>query len=157
MAVCTLDCFWACLFSPKSSISVAECETGSLSENGIDQETEIGAVHISLTTIEEIVLRAAKQVKGVFNLKARVHYDEEKSNLSIGIKIEIDGKRSDPVGFRRIAENRQRSGGSNCWCRSGSGLYLCITNQKSESKSSTSELGGDAASIKKDLQQIKGK
>lgn len=64
-----------------------------LAENGIDQETEIGAVHISLTTIEEIVLRAAKQVKGVFNLKARVHYDEEKSNLSIGIKIEIDGKR----------------------------------------------------------------
>jgi|GEM_PF-4683514 len=66
----------------------------SISEDGIVQETEIGAVHISLVTIEEIVVRAAKQVKGVFNLRARVRYHEEGSNVSIGLKIEIDGKRS---------------------------------------------------------------
>ena len=74
-------------------------------DKGIDQETEVGAVHISLTTIEEIVVRASKQVKGVFNLKARVYYDKEKSHLNIGLKIEIDGKRS----IQSLSEELQRT------------------------------------------------
>ncbi len=61
-------------------------------DKGIDQETEIGNVHISLTTIEEIVISSAQRVKGVHDLTARVYYDKENSSLSIGLKMVIDGK-----------------------------------------------------------------
>lgn len=77
---------------------------GNTYDNGIDQETEIGSVHISLLTIEEIVIRSAKRVKGVHDLKARVYYDPKESNLSIGLKIIIDGK----TPIQSLSEELQR-------------------------------------------------
>lgn len=76
----------------------------SSSDKGIDQETEIGSIHISLTTIEEIVISSAKRVKGVHDLTARVYYDREESNLSIGLKMVIDGK----IPIQSLSEELQK-------------------------------------------------
>lgn len=64
----------------------------NMTSKGIDQENDLGSIHISLTTIEEIVISSAKRVKGVHDLTARVYFDVERSMLSIGLKMVIDGK-----------------------------------------------------------------
>jgi uncharacterized alkaline shock family protein YloU len=71
---------------------------------GIDRESEIGIVRISLLAIEEIATTAGKAVKGVHALTARVHLDDTAESLQIGLKMAVDGK--EPI--QQLSESLQQ-------------------------------------------------
>lgn len=60
----------------------------------IDQRTEYGDIQISVETIENLCLKAASRVKGVKDLKARIHVSE--AGLEIMIRAVVDGDASIP-------------------------------------------------------------
>ncbi|SEN22588.1 alkaline shock response membrane anchor protein AmaP [Lihuaxuella thermophila] len=60
---------------------------------GVDRETEIGHIRISLKTIESLAVRAARKVRGIRDLTARVRHNGDHSSVGIGMKIIVDGER----------------------------------------------------------------
>ncbi len=62
------------------------------SNKGVDYVTEIGNIRISLETIENIALKAAKRVKGVRDLSARIRHDLKNSTVNIGLRVVVDGE-----------------------------------------------------------------
>ena len=62
----------------------------------VRQETEIGPICISRKTLESLVLRQAKQVKGARDLSVRVRLQGKKPVLRIFMKINVDGERPIP-------------------------------------------------------------
>ncbi|CAM2809429.1 alkaline shock response membrane anchor protein AmaP [Paenibacillus sediminis] len=56
----------------------------------IDQRTEYGDIQISVDTIENLCLKAASRIRGVKDLKARIHILE--SGLDIKIRAAVDGE-----------------------------------------------------------------
>ncbi|TCS96384.1 alkaline shock response membrane anchor protein AmaP [Hazenella coriacea] len=61
-------------------------------DSGVDRETEIGHIRISLRSIESIAAKAARRVKGVRDLTARVRHRTNDSSVGIGLKIVVDGE-----------------------------------------------------------------
>lgn len=59
---------------------------------GVDRQTEIGHIRISLKTIESLAVKAARRVRGIRDLTARVRYSEHHSSVGIGMKIIVDGE-----------------------------------------------------------------
>ncbi len=58
---------------------------------GVDRLTEVGHVHISLSTLESLAVKAAWRVQGIRDLTARVRHDG--SSVGIGLKLVVDGER----------------------------------------------------------------
>jgi uncharacterized alkaline shock family protein YloU len=59
---------------------------------GVEHKTEVGYIHISLSTIESIALKAARRVKGVRDLTARIRHQAQQGSVTIGLKITVDGE-----------------------------------------------------------------
>jgi uncharacterized alkaline shock family protein YloU len=59
---------------------------------GVEHKTEVGYIHISLSTIESIAIKAARRVKGVRDLTARIRHQVQQSSVTIGLKITVDGE-----------------------------------------------------------------
>ena len=60
---------------------------------GVDRLTEFGYIRISLDTLESIAQRAARGVKGIRDLTARVRFSSDSpSSVGIGLKITVDGE-----------------------------------------------------------------
>ncbi|OZB95454.1 alkaline shock response membrane anchor protein AmaP [Paenibacillus sp. XY044] len=62
--------------------------------HSIDQRTEFGDIQISVETIENLCLKAASRVRGVKDLKTRIHVTE--AGLEIMIRAVVDGDVSIP-------------------------------------------------------------
>lgn len=60
-------------------------------EPGVERETEIGQVHISLSTLESVAMKAAGRVRGISELVARVKLTGDRS-VSFGLKVAVDGE-----------------------------------------------------------------
>jgi uncharacterized alkaline shock family protein YloU len=58
----------------------------------VEHKTEVGYIHISLSTIESIAMKAARRVKGVRDLTARIRHQAQQSSVTIGLKITVDGE-----------------------------------------------------------------
>ncbi|MGZ9586158.1 alkaline shock response membrane anchor protein AmaP [Paenibacillus marinisediminis] len=69
----------------------------------IDQRTDIGDIKISIETIENVALKAATRVRGVKDLKARIHAND--AGLEITIRAIVDGEHAIP----EITEEVQRN------------------------------------------------
>lgn len=61
-------------------------------DQGVDQLTEVGPICVSFEAIQSLALNAARQVRNVREVIARVRYQEEDSALSIKIRVVIDGQ-----------------------------------------------------------------
>ncbi|SFJ31070.1 alkaline shock response membrane anchor protein AmaP [Thermoflavimicrobium dichotomicum] len=72
---------------------------------GVDQLTEIGNIRISLETIENIAVKAARRVKGVRDLSARIRHNIKTSSVDIGLKIIVDGE----TPIQQVSEQLQRT------------------------------------------------
>ncbi|OYD09830.1 alkaline shock response membrane anchor protein AmaP [Paludifilum halophilum] len=58
---------------------------------GVDRLTEIGHIRISLKTLENLAEKAARRVRGIRDLTARVRHDGNHSSIGIGLKLTVDG------------------------------------------------------------------
>lgn len=65
---------------------------GKEMDAGVNRETEIGHIRISLHSIESIAAKVARRVKGVRELTARVRHRDNDSSVGIGLKIVVDGE-----------------------------------------------------------------
>lgn len=61
-------------------------------DSGVNRETEIGHIRVSLRSIESIAAKAARRVKGVRDLTARVRHRVNDPSVGIGLKIVVDGE-----------------------------------------------------------------
>ncbi|GGE10358.1 hypothetical protein GCM10011571_09580 [Marinithermofilum abyssi] len=59
---------------------------------GVDRLTEFGHIRISLKTLENLSVKAARRVKGIRDLTARVRHDGSNSSVGIGLKLTVDGE-----------------------------------------------------------------
>lgn len=69
----------------------------------IDQRTEIGEIKISIDTIENVALKAAGRVRGIKDLKARIHAND--AGLDITIRAIVDGEHSIPGITEEVQRN----------------------------------------------------
>lgn len=76
---------------------------GRATAPSIDQRTDFGDIRISLETVENLSLKSAARIKGVQDLKARVHVTQ--AGLEIVIRAVVDGESSIP----ELTEEMQRS------------------------------------------------
>lgn len=77
--------------------------SGSGRAPSIDQRTSFGDIRISFETVENLALKTASRMKGVKDLKARVHIAE--TGLEIVLRMIVDGEHSIP----ELTEEVQRS------------------------------------------------
>lgn len=74
-------------------------------DEGVDRLTEFGYIRISLDTLESIASRAARGVKGIRDLTARVRFSSDTpSSVGIGLKITVDGE----TPIQLLSEELQR-------------------------------------------------
>lgn len=59
---------------------------------GVERETEMGHIRISLKTIESLAVKSARRVRGIRDLTARVRHHDNQSSIGIGLKIIVDGE-----------------------------------------------------------------
>jgi uncharacterized alkaline shock family protein YloU len=59
---------------------------------GVDRLTSMGYVSISLSTIRSLTIDAARKVKGVRDITARVYYYKKQSSVGIKVKVIVDGE-----------------------------------------------------------------
>ncbi|SHE45609.1 Uncharacterized conserved protein YloU, alkaline shock protein (Asp23) family [Seinonella peptonophila] len=71
-------------------VSVSRSRRGAV---GVDHETEIGQVRISIETLESLARKAADRIKGIRELTARVHLHADTGAVHIGFRITVDGDR----------------------------------------------------------------
>jgi uncharacterized alkaline shock family protein YloU len=67
---------------------------GRANAPSIDQRTDFGDIRISIETVENLSLKAAKRTRGVNDLKARVRVSP--AGLEIIIRVIVDGESSIP-------------------------------------------------------------
>ncbi|NOU97672.1 alkaline shock response membrane anchor protein AmaP [Paenibacillus sp. LMG 31456] len=67
---------------------------GRANAPSIDQRTDYGDIRISIETVENLSLKAAKRTRGVKDLKARVRVSP--AGLEIVIRVIVDGESSIP-------------------------------------------------------------
>lgn len=64
--------------------------------DGVQQKTDIGPINISRQTIEMLVLRSVKRVRGVRDVAMRVRLRGKSQAVRIDLKISVDGRRAIP-------------------------------------------------------------
>lgn len=75
-------------------------------DEGVDRLTEFGYIRISPETLENIASKAARGVKGIRDLTARVRFSgDSPSSVGIGLKITVDGE----TPIQLLSEELQRT------------------------------------------------
>jgi uncharacterized alkaline shock family protein YloU len=64
--------------------------------DGIQQKTDIGPINISRQTIEMLIRRAVKRVRGVCDVSIRIRPRGKNQAVRIDLKIMVDGRRAIP-------------------------------------------------------------
>jgi uncharacterized alkaline shock family protein YloU len=64
------------------------------SNHSIDLRNELGGIHISMETIENLALKAASRVRGVKDLKVKIRVTE--AGLELVVRTFVDGETSIP-------------------------------------------------------------
>ncbi len=78
---------------------------GTPKASGIHQFGEFGDIIITIDTLESIAIKAARKVKGVKDLKARVKQGETEAGIRIGLRITVDGESSIPEIIELLQQN----------------------------------------------------
>lgn len=73
--------------------------------DGVQQTTDIGPIHISRQTIEMLILRAVKRVRGVHDVTMRVRLHRKSQAVRIDLKITVDGRRAIPELSAELQEH----------------------------------------------------
>lgn len=98
---------------------------------GIQHETELGHVHVRLDAVENLVKRAARQVRGVRDVRAKVGADE--SGISVRLKATVTPDTNIPEAAREIQQSL-RTYVKNVVGVAVSGTDILIENISSESR-----------------------
>jgi len=90
---------------------------------GVDRLTEFGYIRISLDTLESIAQRAARGVKGIRDLTARVRFFQRFALVRRHRSENHRGRRdADSAPFRGAPADGEKAGGGDCRGRSESGV-----------------------------------
>lgn len=73
-------------------------------DRGVDRLTEIGYIRISLDTLESLAVKAARRVRGIRNLTARVRMSGNNASVGVGLKLTVDGE----TPIQTLSEELQR-------------------------------------------------
>jgi uncharacterized alkaline shock family protein YloU len=69
----------------------------------IDQRTDFGDIRISFDTVQSLAMRAAGRIRGLGEIKARIHVND--SGLEVELRVVVDGEHSIP----QLTEEAQRT------------------------------------------------
>lgn len=73
-------------------------------DRGVDRLTEIGYIRISLDTLESLAVKAARRVRGIRDLTARVRMSGNNASVGVGLKLTVDGE----TPIQTLTEELQR-------------------------------------------------
>lgn len=100
-------------------------------QHGISHETELGQVHVRLDAVESLVKRAARQVRGVRDVRAKVSAGE--GGISVRLKATVTPDTNIPEAAREIQQSL-RTYVKNVVGVGVSGTEILIENISSESR-----------------------